>query len=82
MKAYLVKKYKSPMEAGNAPEPAVGDHDVLVDINAAGVNLLDAKVRDGEFKFILPYKGPFILGHDLAGVVSRVGSAVKRFRRG
>ena len=82
MKAYLVKKYKSPVEAGDAPEPRVGDHEVLVDINAAGVNLLDAKVRDGEFKLFLPYKAPFVLGHDLAGVVSRVGSAVTRFTAG
>ena len=66
MKAYLVTKYKSPMEAGHAPEPTVGDRDVLVDVHAAGVNLLDAKVRDGDFKLILPYKPPFILGHDLA----------------
>src|SRR5439155_682621 len=71
-----------PMEAGDAPEPRVGDHDVLVDINAAGVNLLDAKVRDGEFKLFLPYKAPFVLGHDLAGVVSRRGSAVTRFTAG
>ena len=82
MKAYLVKKYKSPMEAGDAPEPTVGDHDVLVDIHAAGVNMLDAKIRDGEFKLFLPYKTPFTLGHDLAGVVSRVGSAVTRFTVG
>ena len=82
MKAYLVKKYKAPMEVGDVLEPTVGDRDVLVEINAAGVNLLDAKVRDGEFKLILPYKAPFILGHDLAGVVSRVGSAVKRFAVG
>src|SRR5215203_6491458 len=82
MQAYLVKKYKSPMEAGDAPEPTVGDHDVLVDIHAAGVNMLDAKVRDGEFKLFLPYKAPFVLGHDLAGVVTRVGPAVTRFAVG
>ena len=82
MAAYLVKKYKSPMTAGEAADPTVGDRDVLVDINAAGVNLLDAKIRDGEFKLILPYKAPFPLGHDLAGVVSRVGSAVTRFAVG
>ena len=56
MKAYLVKKYKTPMELGDAPEPTVGDRDVLVAIHAAGVNTLDAKLRDGEFKLILPYK--------------------------
>jgi NADPH:quinone reductase-like Zn-dependent oxidoreductase len=79
MKAYLVKKYKRPIEAGEAPEPTVGEHDVLVDVHAAGLNLLDAKVRDGEFKVFLPYKAPFVLGHDLAGVVTGVGARVTRF---
>src|SRR5207248_10248833 len=73
MKAYQVSKYKRPMAIGSPPEPTVGDHDVLVEIHAAGVNLLDAKIRDGEFKAFLSYHAPFILGHDLAGVVSRVG---------
>src|SRR4051794_11702179 len=82
MNAYLVKRYKHPMEAGDAPPPSVGDHDVLVDIHAAGVNVLDAKIRDGDFKLILPYKAPFVLGHDLAGVVTRVGPAVTRFAVG
>ena len=82
MKAYVVDKYKGPMQAGEAAEPTVADHEVLVAIQAAGVNLLDAKVRDGEFKLFLPYRAPFVLGHDLAGVVTRVGSAVKHFRMG
>jgi NADPH:quinone reductase-like Zn-dependent oxidoreductase len=79
MNAYLVSKYKRPMQAGEGAEPTVGDRDLLVDVHAAGVNMLDAKIRDGEFKLLLPYKTPFILGHDLAGVVTRVGSAVTRF---
>jgi NADPH:quinone reductase-like Zn-dependent oxidoreductase len=70
------------MEAGDAAEPTLGDRDVLVDIRAVGVNMLDAKIRDGEFKVFLPYKAPFILGHDLAGIVTRVGSVVTRFSVG
>jgi len=79
MNAYLVSKYKRPMQAAEVAEPTVGDRDLLVDVHAAGVNMLDAKIRDREFKLLLPYKTPFILGHDLAGVVTRVGSAVTRF---
>lgn len=51
-------------------------------IKAAGVNPLDAKIRDGEFKIILPYRLPLILGNKLAGVVVRAGSKVRRFKPG
>ena len=82
MKAYIVDRYKRPMRASEIAEPRIGDHDVLVEIRAAGVNMLDAKLRDGEFKLVLPYKAPFILGHDLAGIVTRVGPAATRFSTG
>ena len=64
------------------PEPELRDDDVLVQIHAASVNLLDSKIRDGEFKLILPYRLPLILGNDVAGVVVRVGSKVRRFKPG
>jgi alcohol dehydrogenase len=41
------------------------------------VNLLDSKIRNGEFKLILLYRLPLILGNDVAGVVVRVGSRVR-----
>jgi NADPH:quinone reductase-like Zn-dependent oxidoreductase len=82
MKAWVVPKYKQPLELAELPEPSLGDHDVLVDIHATAVNVLDVKVQAGEFKAILPYKAPFILGHDLAGTVMAVGSDVTRFTVG
>jgi alcohol dehydrogenase len=60
----------------------VGEYDVLVEIYAAGVNPVDAKIKDGEFKLILPYRLPLVMGNDLAGVVVRVGSGVRRFTPG
>jgi NADPH:quinone reductase-like Zn-dependent oxidoreductase len=54
----------------------------MVEIHAAGVNLLDGKIRDGEFKLILPYRLPLVLGNDVAGVVVRVGANVRRFKPG
>ena len=34
-------------------------------------------VRNGEFRQLLKYKKPFVLGHDVAGVVTEIGSAVR-----
>jgi NADPH:quinone reductase-like Zn-dependent oxidoreductase len=53
-----------------------------VKVLAASVNPLDAKIRNGEFKLILPYRVPFVLGHDVAGRVVRVGPAVRSFAPG
>ncbi len=78
MKAFVVDRYKkkSPLRLADRPEPQMGADDLLVQIEAAALNQLDSKVRDGDFKLFLPYKPPFILGHDLAGTVLRVGANV------
>jgi NADPH:quinone reductase-like Zn-dependent oxidoreductase len=83
MKAFVVKNYsKEKLQLAEIAEPVVRENDVLVQVYAAGVNLLDAKVRNGEFKIFLPYKVPFALGHDAAGVVTKVGPRVTRFKVG
>src|SRR4051794_40802645 len=83
MKAFVVEKYgKAGLRATDVGEPEVGEGDVLVKVSAASVNPLDKMVRDGEFKRLLRYRTPFVLGHDVAGVVARVGSAVRDFRVG
>src|SRR5215207_8922429 len=84
MKAFIVDRYgsKDGVRAGEMPDPQLREDDVLVQIHAAGVNLLDSKIRDGEFKRILPYRLPLILGNDVAGVVVRVGPRVRRFKPG
>ena len=84
MKAFTIDRYKSK-DGGrivDMPQPEVGDNDVLVQIHAAGVNLLDAKIADGEFKIFLPYRFPLVLGNDVAGVVVEVGARVRRFKPG
>jgi len=83
VRAFILDKYKSrTLRFGDVPEPWLREDDVLVEIHAAGVNLLDAKIRSGEFKPFLRYRPPFILGHDLAGSVIRVGSKARRFKPG
>jgi NADPH:quinone reductase-like Zn-dependent oxidoreductase len=84
MKAFVVDRYgrKDGVRFGEMPDPELRDDDVLVQIRAASVNPLDLKIRDGKLKPILPYRLPLILGNDLAGVVVRVGSRVRRFKPG
>jgi NADPH:quinone reductase-like Zn-dependent oxidoreductase len=84
MRAFVVGRYgsKDGVQMREVPAPDVGEHDVLVQVRAASVNGLDAKIRDGQFKLILPYRVPFVLGHDLAGQVVRTGSAVRSFAPG
>jgi NADPH:quinone reductase-like Zn-dependent oxidoreductase len=84
MKAFVIDRYgsKDGGRVGEMPDPELREYDVLVQVHAAGVNLLDSKIRNGEFKLILPYRLPLILGNDVAGVVVRVGSRVERFRLG
>ncbi|MFE7929822.1 NADP-dependent oxidoreductase [Streptomyces sp. NPDC057456] len=82
MRAFVVTKYKEPLQEADVPEPTVGEHDVLVRVGAAGLNPLDEKIRAGEFKQILPYQLPLILGNDVAGTVIDVGAAVRGFKPG
>ncbi len=84
MKAFIVDRYgkKESLRAGEVPEPALREDEVLVQVHASGVNVLDSKIRSGEFKLILPYRVPFVLGHDVAGVVTQVGPRVRQFKVG
>ncbi len=84
MKAFVLDGYgkKRALRSAEVPDPELRDDEVLVQVHAAGVNLLDSKIRDGEFKLILPYRMPLILGHDVAGVVVRVGARVRQFKPG
>ncbi|CAN7396341.1 NADP-dependent oxidoreductase [Acidovorax sp. LjRoot129] len=84
MKAFIVERYgkNHSLKAAEIPDPEMGEDEVLIEVHAAGVNLLDSKIRNGEFKLILPYRTPFVLGHDVAGVVTRVGRRVTRFKVG
>jgi NADPH:quinone reductase-like Zn-dependent oxidoreductase len=84
MKAFIVNSYgkKEKLHLTEWAEPTVKENDVLVQVHSAGVNSLDSLIRNGEFKLFLPYKPPFVNGHDVAGVVTKVGSKVSKFKVG
>ncbi|WP_373783601.1 alcohol dehydrogenase catalytic domain-containing protein, partial [Delftia acidovorans] len=84
MKAFILESYGAnrALQLADVPEPQLRDDEVLVQVHAAGVNQLDSKIKDGQFKLILPYRLPLILGHDVAGVVVKAGPRVRQFRPG
>jgi alcohol dehydrogenase len=84
MKAFVLHRYgkQGELQLADVPAPQLRDDEVLVEVHAAGVNQLDSKIRDGEFKLILPYRLPIILGHDVAGKVVEVGARVRQFKPG
>lgn len=84
MKAYVIEKYSKTdgLKLKDLAIPLVKENDVLIEVHASGLNLLDSKIKTGEFKLLLRYKLPLILGHDVAGVVTEIGSKVTKFKVG
>ena len=84
MKAALIHRYGSndAVSVADIDIPTVGATDLLVRVHAASVNPVDIKTREGKLKTLLKYRFPLVLGNDLSGVVSDVGSGVTRFKKG
>ena len=84
MRAYTINRYSKvdKLQLTEVPMPVAKENEVLIQIHSASVNLLDAKLKSGEFKLLLPYKFPLILGHDVAGTVIGIGSKVSHFKIG
>ncbi len=83
MKALICKEHgmadKLVLEPDWA-EPELADHELLVDIKAAGLNFPDVLMMQGKYQ--MQPQMPFVVGGECAGVVAEVGSAVTRFKPG
>jgi len=82
MKAILMQQYGGPgvLQLGEAPDPVMGDGDLLISVRAAALNRADLLQRRGHYP---PLPGaPDILGLEAAGEVAAVGSAVTGWRPG
>lgn len=79
MKAIRLITVGQPLEEQDIPVPEIGPGDVLVRVRAAGICHSDAHYRAG----VSPVEPlPLTLGHEVAGEVAAVGSAVSRLRPG
>lgn len=85
MKAIVIKRFGNSevLEIDeHYPEPQLLNNQVLIRVNAAGVNPIDIKTRNGELKLFKGSKFPMILGNDAAGTVIKCGRKVVAFKPG
>jgi len=71
---------KHETEIREVPIPSIGDDDVLLEVKAAGVCGSDIAFDDGGHENLL--NPPVILGHEFAGVVSKIGKNVTEWKVG
>ncbi len=62
------------------PEPEIGEHDVLIQVKAAGLNFPDVLMIQGKYQ--MQPDMPFVPGGECAGEVIATGSSVSRFKVG
>ncbi|MFP5210118.1 MAG: alcohol dehydrogenase catalytic domain-containing protein, partial [Acidobacteriota bacterium] len=78
MKSLLLSEY-SHLEIADMPVPAVGAEEVLVRVEACGICGSDVHGYDGSSGRRIP---PIVMGHEAAGTIAAVGSAVRGFKEG
>ena len=77
MKAVRLHEYHTRPSVDELPEPKVsGPLDVLVRVGAAGLCRTDLHIFEGQWEPLTHPQLPFTLGHENAGWVEDVGSAV------
>lgn len=77
--AYAAPAAKAPLERTTIERRGVGEFDVLIDIKFAGICHSDIhQAREGWGEAIFP----MVPGHEIAGIVSEVGSGVTKFKVG
>jgi NAD+-dependent secondary alcohol dehydrogenase Adh1 len=83
MKAVRVIDYHQPLRLDEVPEPEItGPHDVVVKIGGAGVCRTDLHVLEGQWAEKSQVALPYTIGHENAGWVEAVGSAVTNVAEG
>jgi len=70
------------IQVGPLDLPALGPADVQLVVKAAGVNPVDAVVREGKFAQVVPSAFPTVPGWDVCGIVEKCGSEATRFAVG
>ncbi|HEX3316439.1 MAG TPA: NAD(P)-dependent alcohol dehydrogenase [Solirubrobacteraceae bacterium] len=83
MIAARLHRYRDPLTVESVPEPAVTDpHDVIVRLGGAGLCRTDLHIQEGQWAEKSGVELPYTLGHENAGWVHEIGSAVSNVEVG
>jgi NADPH:quinone reductase-like Zn-dependent oxidoreductase len=84
MKAVRIHAYGGPevLTYEDIPIPAIAEDEVLIRVQAAAINPVDWKIREGYLQGFIDYDLPLTLGWDVSGVVEAVGRSVTTFKPG
>jgi NADPH:quinone reductase len=82
MRAITVSEYGASPAVTELPKPQPGPGQVLIAVQAAGMNPMDMQIADGGWKDRMPAMFPMVLGADLAGAVEEAGPGTIRFAPG
>ena len=82
MRALVCNEYGPPdsLVIGSVEDPVPGAGEIVVDVEAAGINFPDVLMIAGQYQVRTP--PPFVPGNEAAGIVSAVGGGVDRFAVG
>ncbi len=82
MKAALITAYGNDIEVADVERPELPDDSVMVEVHAAAINPIDWIVMEGHLQGMLDYDLPWIVGYDVAGVVTELGASATKFSIG
>ena len=84
MKAIVMRQFgdASVLHLEDMPKPIPKEDEVLIQVEYAGVNHIDWKIREGLMKEMMPYTFPIIPGWDVSGVIVECGKKVKDLKIG
>src|SRR5690606_32016755 len=83
MRAHLLNRYGQERAAiGNLPRPVPDPGEVLISVQASGLNPVDVKIRAGAMRPLGLHRLPLILGNELSGTIASRGPGAHRFEVG
>ncbi|MDR5782564.1 NAD(P)-dependent alcohol dehydrogenase [Caballeronia sp. LZ065] len=76
MKAARMHEYGKPLVLEDIPVPDIREDEVLVEVKACGMCRSDVQLIDGYFRKYADIPTPITLGHEITGVISKIGRIV------